>query len=146
MPAEFGAWQTFYSRFTQWRDAGVFAALMEGMIAEAARRGAGGPVVGQRGLHRGADAPGRGRDGRRSRGVDGPGEGGRDEKGDPGCGQTAPATVEDQAAAVVHEQRRSLLRRHRARLAAAALGRSQGGVTTKVHLAAERRCVRRRSG
>ena len=39
MPEEFGAWQTVYDRFTQWRDAGVFAALMEGMIAEAARRG-----------------------------------------------------------------------------------------------------------
>jgi hypothetical protein len=26
-------------RFAQWRDIGVFAALMEGMIAEAARRG-----------------------------------------------------------------------------------------------------------
>ncbi|SCF28946.1 Putative transposase of IS4/5 family [Micromonospora purpureochromogenes] len=38
MPTEFGAWQTVYDRFTQWRDAGVFAALMEGMIAEAARR------------------------------------------------------------------------------------------------------------
>ena len=38
MPTEFGAWQTVYARFTQWRDAGVFAALMEGMIAEAARR------------------------------------------------------------------------------------------------------------
>lgn len=39
MPAEFGAWQTVYDRFTQWRDAGVFAALMDGMIAEAAARG-----------------------------------------------------------------------------------------------------------
>jgi transposase len=39
MPEEFGAWQTVYDRFTQWRDVGVFAALMEGMIAEAARRG-----------------------------------------------------------------------------------------------------------
>lgn len=39
MPQEFGAWQTVYERFAQWRDAGVFAALMEGMIAEAARRG-----------------------------------------------------------------------------------------------------------
>ncbi len=39
MPAEFGAWQTVYDRFAQWRDIGVFAALMEGMIAEAARRG-----------------------------------------------------------------------------------------------------------
>jgi transposase len=39
MPREFGAWQTVYDRFAQWRDAGVFTALMEGMIAEAARRG-----------------------------------------------------------------------------------------------------------
>src|ERR1039458_2390659 len=39
MPEEFGAWQTVYDRFAQWRDVGVFAALMEGMIAEAARRG-----------------------------------------------------------------------------------------------------------
>ena len=39
MPEEFGVWQTVYDRFAQWRDIGVFAALMEGMIAEAARRG-----------------------------------------------------------------------------------------------------------
>lgn len=39
MPAEFGAWQTVYDRFAQWRDAGVFAALMQAVIAEAARRG-----------------------------------------------------------------------------------------------------------
>jgi transposase len=38
MPSEFGAWQTVYDRFCQWRDAGVFQALMDGMIAEAARR------------------------------------------------------------------------------------------------------------
>jgi transposase len=38
MPAEFGAWSTVHNRFRQWRDAGVFAALLEGMIAEAGRR------------------------------------------------------------------------------------------------------------
>ena len=38
MPAQFGAWQTVYDRFRQWRDVGVFQALMDGMIAEAARR------------------------------------------------------------------------------------------------------------
>ncbi|MFI6057351.1 transposase [Streptomyces sp. NPDC051286] len=37
MPARFGAWQTVYSRFVQWRDADVFDALLEGVIAEAAR-------------------------------------------------------------------------------------------------------------
>ena len=39
MPAEFGPWQTVYDAFARWRDAGVFAALMNGMIAEAAARG-----------------------------------------------------------------------------------------------------------
>lgn len=38
-PAEFGAWQAVYDRFAEWRDAGVFTALMEAMIAEAAWRG-----------------------------------------------------------------------------------------------------------
>jgi transposase len=39
MPRELGAWSTVHNRFRQWRDAGVFEALLEGAIAEAARRG-----------------------------------------------------------------------------------------------------------
>jgi transposase len=39
MPQEFGAWSTVHNRFRQWRDAGVFEALLEGLIAEAAQRG-----------------------------------------------------------------------------------------------------------
>lgn len=39
MPKEFGAWPTVYNRFRQWRDAGVFESLLEGLIAEAAKRG-----------------------------------------------------------------------------------------------------------
>lgn len=39
MPGEFGPWQTVYDAFARWRDAGVFAGLMDAMIAEAARRG-----------------------------------------------------------------------------------------------------------
>lgn len=39
MPAEFGAWSTVHNRFRQWRDAGVFEALLQGLIAEAAKRG-----------------------------------------------------------------------------------------------------------
>lgn len=39
MPTEFGAWQTVHNRFRRWRDAGVFEALLEGLIAEAAKRG-----------------------------------------------------------------------------------------------------------
>ncbi|MFF9691096.1 IS5 family transposase [Streptomyces sp. NPDC014623] len=38
MPAEFGAWLTVHNRFRQWRDAGVFQALLEGLITEADRR------------------------------------------------------------------------------------------------------------
>ena len=39
MPSEFGPWPTVYGRFRVWRDAGVFEALLEGLIAEAAERG-----------------------------------------------------------------------------------------------------------
>ncbi len=39
MPPEFGAWSTVSNRFGQWRDAGVFENLLEGLIAEAAKRG-----------------------------------------------------------------------------------------------------------
>jgi transposase len=39
MPQEFGAWSTVHNRFRQWRDAGVFETLLEGLIAEAAKRG-----------------------------------------------------------------------------------------------------------
>jgi transposase len=39
MPQEYGAWSTVSNRFRQWRDAGVFEALLEGLIAEAAKRG-----------------------------------------------------------------------------------------------------------
>ncbi|GGY22100.1 hypothetical protein GCM10010358_83910 [Streptomyces minutiscleroticus] len=39
MPEVFGPWSTVYGRFRVWRDAGVFTARLEGLIAEAARRG-----------------------------------------------------------------------------------------------------------
>lgn len=39
IPDGFGAWSTVHNRFRQWRDAGVFAALPEGLIAEAAKQG-----------------------------------------------------------------------------------------------------------
>jgi transposase len=39
MPGEFGAWSTVHNRFRQWRDAGVFEPLLEGLIAEAEKRG-----------------------------------------------------------------------------------------------------------
>ncbi|MYZ36584.1 transposase [Streptomyces sp. SID4917] len=39
MPQEFGAWSTVHNRFRQWRGAGVFEALLKGLITEAAKRG-----------------------------------------------------------------------------------------------------------
>lgn len=39
MPERFGPWQSVYDRFRHWRKAGVFAALLEGVIAEASRQG-----------------------------------------------------------------------------------------------------------
>lgn len=39
MPTGFGAWSTVHNRFRQWRDAGVFETLLEGLIAQAAARG-----------------------------------------------------------------------------------------------------------
>lgn len=39
MPGEFGPWATVCGRFRVWRDAGVFTALLQGLIAEAAGRG-----------------------------------------------------------------------------------------------------------
>lgn len=39
MPGEFGPWPTVYGRFRVWRNAGVFTAVLEGLIAEAARQG-----------------------------------------------------------------------------------------------------------
>lgn len=38
MPGEFGLWSTVNGRFRAWRDAGVCTALLEGVIAEAARQ------------------------------------------------------------------------------------------------------------
>jgi hypothetical protein len=39
MPCEFGPWPTVYGRFRVRRDVGVFTALLEGLITEAARHG-----------------------------------------------------------------------------------------------------------
>ncbi|GEK04721.1 hypothetical protein TNCT1_69970 [Streptomyces sp. 1-11] len=39
MPREFGAWSMVHNRFRQWRDAGVFKVLLEGLIAESVKRG-----------------------------------------------------------------------------------------------------------
>lgn len=141
MPSEFGAWSTVSNRFRQWRNVGVFEALLEGLIAEAAKRGevdlslvsidsttarahhdaAGMHLAGdvltalEKGRHRGGDGQVKG--------------GSRDEQN----GRDTDSRPE-------REERRRLRRRRKLRLQAALLGRSRGGQTSKVHLAADRRC------
>ncbi len=39
VPERYGPWSTIYSRFNSWAKAGVFQALMDALIAEAASRG-----------------------------------------------------------------------------------------------------------
>ncbi len=39
VPERYGPWSTVYSRFRAWSKAGMFQALMDGLIAEAAARG-----------------------------------------------------------------------------------------------------------
>jgi transposase len=141
MPQEFGAWSTVSNRFRQWRDAGVFDALLEGLIAEAAKRGEvdlslvsidSTTVRGPSRCRRDAHEPGRARrfgEGCRRRGggqVKGGGPEGR-------SGQDGGADPE-------RDERRRVRRRRRVRLKAALLGRSRGGQTSKVHLAADRKC------
>ena len=42
VPERYGSWSTVYGRFRTWAKAGVFEALMDGLIAEAASRGQAG--------------------------------------------------------------------------------------------------------
>ncbi|GED90840.1 hypothetical protein TNCT6_79250 [Streptomyces sp. 6-11-2] len=51
-----------------------------------------------------------------------------------------PAVEPDEQADAAREEQRRLRRRRKARLRAAELGRSRGGLTSKVHLSADRRC------
>ena len=141
MPQEFGAWPTVHSRFRQWRDAGVFEALLEGLIAEAAKRGeidlslvsidsttarahhdAAGMHLGEdvlTALEKAATEAEKARSKRGSLEE----QDGYDAEFDP-----------------EREERRRIRRRRKLRLKAALLGRSRGGQTSKVHLAADRTC------
>jgi transposase len=132
MPAEFGPWATVYGCFRVWRDASVFQALLEGVIAEDARQGkpdlslvsvdsttarahhdAAGMRVGDlmEALEEAASEQ----------------EKARQRRG-------GPEEQNGQA------ERRRVRRRRKLRLKQALLGRSRGGLTSKVHLAADRKC------
>ncbi|MFJ7063738.1 IS5 family transposase, partial [Streptomyces microflavus] len=140
MPAEFGPWPTVHNRFRQWRDAGVFEALLEGLIAEAAKRcevdlslvsvdsttvrahhdGAGMHLDDEvlTALEKAAAEAEKARQKgalRRDKTGRAPEAGPREKSG----GVSGAGTV---------------------RLKAGLFGRSRGGQTSKVHLAAERKC------
>ncbi|MCZ0997846.1 IS5 family transposase [Streptomyces mirabilis] len=141
MPQEFGAWSTVHNRFRQWRDAGVFEALLEGLIAEAAKRGEVDLSLvsidsttarahhDAAGMHLGEDVitalekAAAEEEKARSKGGSLEEQSGQDVKADP-----------------EREERRRIRRRRRVRLKTALLGRSRGGQTSKVHLAADRKC------
>ncbi|MFF0333362.1 hypothetical protein ACFYUM_12375 [Streptomyces fimicarius] len=123
---EFGNWATVYDRFRQWRDAGAFQALMEAVIAEAARRDQVGlsPVgidsTTARAHH---DAAGIRVDARTLAALEKAlteGRGPGNEQKDQGAAEPGDAA---------EAARRRLHQRFRARLKAAALGRSRGGLT-----------------
>lgn len=142
LPERFGAWQTVYNRFAQWRDASVFQALLDGMIAEAARQDevdmslisvdsatarahhdAAGMRLDEEILAALEAAALEQEKAARAKGGVPEGQNGQDEEGDP-----------------ERSERRHIRRRRKARLKAALLGRSRGGLTSKVHLVADRRC------
>ncbi|MGW6412970.1 IS5 family transposase, partial [Streptomyces vinaceus] len=141
MPGRFGAWSTVRNRFRQWRDAGVFEVLLEGVAAGAAGRGrvdmslvsvdsttvrAHHDAAGTRLEADVLDALGRAAveaEAARRKGGGEAEQDGHDDVADPG-----------------RAERRRVRRRHKLRLKAALPGRSRGGQTSKIHLAADRRC------
>ncbi|WP_405594337.1 IS5 family transposase [Streptomyces sp. NBC_01092] len=141
MPTEFGAWSTVHNRFRQWRDAGVFEALLEGLITEAAKRGEVDLSLvsidsttarahhDAAGMHLDEDvviALEKAAAEEEKAKVKG---GGLEE-------QNGQETESDPAL----EERRRIRRRRKLRLKVALLGRCRGGQTSKVHLAADSKC------
>ncbi|MET8638344.1 IS5 family transposase [Streptomyces sp. NPDC004680] len=140
MPQEFGAWPTVHNRFRHWRDAGVFEALPEGLIAEAAKRGAVDLSLvsidsttarahhDAPGMHLGEDV------------LPALEKAAAEEKARPKGGAAKEQKRQDAEADPEREERRRIRRRRKLRLKAALLGRSRGGQTSKVNLAADRKC------
>ncbi|RKN02792.1 IS5 family transposase, partial [Streptomyces radicis] len=141
MPQEFGAWSTVHNRFRQWRDAGVFEALLEGLIAEAAKRGEVDLSLvsvdsttarahhDAAGMHLGEDVLGALEKAATEA-----------EKARFKRGSLEEQDGQDVEIDAGREERRRIRRRRKLRLKAALLGRSRGGQTSKVHLTADRKC------
>ncbi|QNS08324.1 IS5 family transposase [Streptomyces xanthii] len=143
MPKEYGTWSTVHNRFHQWRDTGVFEALLEDLIADASKRGEVDlslVSVDSTAVRAHHDAAGIHLDNdvltalEKAAAVE--------EKARPNRAEGGP---EEQDGRGVdpdpeREARRRVRCRHRLRLKAALPGRSRGGQTSKVHLAADRKC------
>ena len=162
VPERYGNWNTIYGRFCTWRDDGTRARLLEAVLTDAQARGqidwrtvsvdsttnrahqhAAGALFEQATLEAFEEslADVGGKKGGRKRGRTTPesdGVGDWAEGGDPAVVGSAAESA--QAGDPQEEAHRAARRRRRARLAAAGLGRSRGGLTTKVHLAADGRC------
>ncbi|MZE53593.1 IS5 family transposase [Streptomyces sp. SID5770] len=141
MPSEFGAWSTVHNRFRQWRDAGVFEALLEGAIAEAAKRGEVDlslVSVDSTTVRAHHDAAGMHLDPDTLADLEKAAE--EAEKARQKGGGPKEQDGQDAADDPERDERRRVQRRRRLRLKAALLGRSRGGQTSKVHIVGERKC------
>ncbi|TLQ43418.1 IS5 family transposase [Streptomyces marianii] len=141
MPTEFGAWSTVHNRFRQWRDSGVFEAIMEGLVTEAAKRGevdlslVSIDSTTARAHH---DAAGMHMDEDVLTALEKAAaetEKARFKRGD--CDEQTGQEAEGDP---VREERRRIRRRRKLRLKAALLGRSRGGQTSKIHVVGDRKC------
>ncbi|MFE2246934.1 IS5 family transposase [Streptomyces lavendulae] len=140
MPQQYGSWSTVYGRFHLWAGAGVFQALTEAVIAEAAARGQaelGLVSVDSTSARAHHHAAGMMLDPELLETLE---NAVAEEKGPLPKGQNASIVDRDEAPDEAREERRRLRWRRKARLRAAKLGRSRGGLTSKVHLSADRRC------
>lgn len=141
VPEEDGSWSTVYGAFQRWAVAGTFWRLMEGMIAEAAARGqvdldlvSVDSMVARAHHHAAGMAPDPELLDELEKVI-------TEERGLLEGGQSTSIVLPDEDGDdVAREERRRLRLRRRARLRVAELGRSRGGLSTKTHLAAERRC------
>ncbi|AYN38199.1 hypothetical protein D9753_03745 [Streptomyces dangxiongensis] len=128
-------------RFQLWAGPGIFQTLMEAVIAEAAARGQAdldlvSPDSTVARAHHHAAAAGMRVDAELLEAL----EKAVAEEGASSKGHNAPVAEPDEQADAAREERRRLRRRREARLRAAELGRSLGGLSGKVHLSADRRC------
>lgn len=138
--AAYGNWSTIYDRFRTWACQGVFENLMNAIIEEVAALGdveldlvsVDSSVC--RAYHHAAGMVGR------PERLEEPARAVAEEKEASPKGQTGPVDQRPGDEPDPELERRRRVRRHRkARLKAADPGRSRGGLTSKIHLSADRR-------